>query len=496
MDQPTEISALPPEMLSQILQHLSLADLVKLKSVCKLWNELISSNVKVTGLVVDTIADIRPFWRNTPFKPFDNRQMEVCHAELFFRNRHKPILSRLKYLRLNCGFTFSAKSLELSLINSFSELLRLDINYQLYGYLDVNLEKLEILQIWNNRSASVRLDCPKLRVLLYEAEGAGLLHVARPSVVELTTGMYGYELAENFENLEILKCSSEPKFLSERTLTMLPKLKRLYYDGSLFILGCWYSGLAGVRELLERFIASKNVLKRTDLQFYLGGVRLTDNLNEIDFGVRQEDGTIEIVSDEYFYIRNYDRLQDGPLEFVYEANYSSLMSATDQVPADYFDRFPNIEAITADRRVGNQEHFLWYLQNLKGKICQLTLENSALDQSFYDSLPAFCSPYNFMQISEDQELNYGFLGEFEYLENTNISQELTLESARSLVYSHAHLKEFAKLEFRLNGQHLHVHCNIIGYTRTGFTLYIDRKTAHNAERLDEIIEWIESNVFV
>ena len=53
MDHPTDINSLPPEMLVQILQHLSLSELCEKRSVCKLWNELIASNVKVANLVVD-----------------------------------------------------------------------------------------------------------------------------------------------------------------------------------------------------------------------------------------------------------------------------------------------------------------------------------------------------------------------------------------------------------------------------------------------------------
>ena len=77
MDRPIEIGALPPEILVQILSHLDLSDLVKLKSVCKLWNELITFNVKVTGLIVDTVAHQRRFWYPTINKPFDNRHMEI-----------------------------------------------------------------------------------------------------------------------------------------------------------------------------------------------------------------------------------------------------------------------------------------------------------------------------------------------------------------------------------------------------------------------------------
>ena len=162
MNQPTEISALPPEMLVQILNHLGLAHLIKLKSVCKLWNELISLSVKVTELVVDTIADIRRFWYRTPTKPFDNRHMVVCHLNLFLSNCEKPILSSLKYLRLNPGLNWH----NVKAINSFDELLRLDINCQLCGYLEVTLPKLETINIWKNLSGFVRLDCPKIKTML------------------------------------------------------------------------------------------------------------------------------------------------------------------------------------------------------------------------------------------------------------------------------------------------------------------------------------------
>lgn len=485
MDQPTEISALPPEMLTQILQHLALADLIKLKSVCKLWNELISSNVKVTGLVVDTVMDIRHrFWYSSPNKPFDYRQMPICNLDLFLRNRDKPILSQLKFLRLNPGI---GRQPDLSWINSFSKLLRLDFNFQPSGYLEVNLEKLEILKIWNNREGFVRVDCPKLRVLLYEQDPAGCIEIVQPkSIVELNTITYNYHLTA-FENLEVLKCGT-PHMLNELILTRLPKLKKVYYDS-------WYGDRE--REHLKRFFAIKNELKRADLQIFLSNIPVTTTMDEIDFGVTQEDGTIDDYDFEHFIMRNYERLQDDPFSSVCEVNYSRLMSATDQLPTDYFERFPNIEGIIVDRPVENPEHFLWYLQNLKGEICQLMLKNSGLDQSFYDSLPTFCSPYRFCEFSEGEqsELNYRFLAEFEYLQNATVG-ELTLESARSLLDSHANLKHFFELQFHFNGQSLRLSSNKTSNTKTGFTLLIHSKIVHHAERLDELIEWMKSNVFV
>lgn len=483
MDRPTEIGDLPPEVLQAILEYLSLRELCEKKSVCKLWNELISSNVRVNSLVVDTI---RHFWYSSARKLFDNRHMEICHESLFFKNLEKPILSQLKYLRLNPGMD----QCNLQRINSFSELRRLDINHQLCGYLEIKLAKLNTLKIWNNRSGLVRVECPKLLYLLYEECGAGHLEMAYPtSVVDLSTAMYDYKIS-SFTNLETLRSNGWHYAITATTLTMLPKLKRLYYHK-------WYRGFERLRPVLEQFIASKNALKRNDLQFYLCGVQLTDNLDEIDFGVPQENGAIESISDEYFYLRNYGRLQEEPVEFAAEVNYTSLMSvAGERLPADYFDKFPNLEAITADDRVNDQEHFLWFLQNLKSKICKLELENTGLDQTFYDALPAYCSPYD-VQIAESrEELNFSFLSKFEYLVNTLISQELSLDSARSLVDSHANLKHFAELQFRFKGQDLHVHCNIHIYTRMSFVLRVDEANRYESKNLDEIIGWMNSNVLV
>lgn len=492
MDRPTEISDLPPEMLQAILEYLSLAELCEKRSVCKLWNELISSNVKVNSLVVDTFVKTRRFWYNSHRKPFDNRHMEICHETLFFKNLEKPILSQLKFLRLNPGMGQSQRKLQR--INSFPELRRLDINYRLDSYLEIKLPKLETLKIWNNRSGLVRADCPKLLYLLYEEEGAGHLEMVHPtSVVDLSTGMYGYKISY-FTNVETLRTNGWHYAINEKTLTMMPKLKRIYYQK-------WYRGFERLRPVLEQFIATKNALKRNDLQFYLCGVLLCDNLDEIDFGAPQENDADDGISDEYFFLRNYGRLQEESLELVTAVNYTSLMSvAGERLPTDYFDKFPNIEVITADGPV-NQEQFLWFLQNLKSPICKLELENTGLDQTFYDALPAFCSLYEIEIVESREELNFDFLSKFEYLVNTSVnnrtsSQELSLDSARSLVGSHTNLKHFGELYFRFKGQHMHVHCNIHYYTRYSFALWVDGASRYESKSLDELIEWMNSNVFV
>ena len=486
MNQPIEIDALPLEILVKILKQVGLADLVKLKAVCKLWNELISVEVKMASIVVDTTG----FWYVRRHKPLDIRQMAVCPMNLFLRNTKKPILSRLKYLRLNSAIPEN----DFSSINSLNELLRLDINYQLWDYLKVSLPKLETLKLSDIRRAFVRLDCPKLKKLICEESEGGHLEMAHPeSIVELTTAMCDWKIF-SFKNLEILKCNEDLHTLDRQALAMFPKLKRVYYEHSLKRLSNWYSGFTRVRQILECFIANRKALQRTNLQFYLSGLRLDDNLDNIDFGIRQEDGTIKLMSNEYFYIRNYDRLQADPLEFVREMNYTNLMSVTNQLPTNYFDKFPKVEMITANKRVNSREHFLWYLQNLRSKICYLKFKNTGLNQTFYDSLPAFCSPCE-IQIDESQEeLNYNFLSGFGDLKRTVITQELSLKSAKTLLDAHQNF-DLCGVEFRFKGKHMWVHCNTY-QKMTNFVIYIDGNTAHESECLTEIFEWIKSNVFV
>ena len=57
------INHLPPEMVIHLLQHLSLSELIEKKRVCKLWNELISTHLKITRLVVDSDPRKKdPWW--------------------------------------------------------------------------------------------------------------------------------------------------------------------------------------------------------------------------------------------------------------------------------------------------------------------------------------------------------------------------------------------------------------------------------------------------
>ena len=115
------IDHLPPEILRYLLGFLSLSELIEKKLVCKLWNELISSQLKVTRLAVERYARKKERWWYVS-QPVDE-YLEVCHPHLFAAQLHRPILANLKHLRIE------SDDFEPNHLNAFAQLVHLEVYY-------------------------------------------------------------------------------------------------------------------------------------------------------------------------------------------------------------------------------------------------------------------------------------------------------------------------------------------------------------------------------
>lgn len=82
------IADLPGEIISEILKHLPPKELIEKALVCKLWNELIASGIKLKRLTVDscTCNSCKSKWRNSSRRIHLLR--EFCHENLFILLLH------------------------------------------------------------------------------------------------------------------------------------------------------------------------------------------------------------------------------------------------------------------------------------------------------------------------------------------------------------------------------------------------------------------------
>ena len=121
-------------MPRRVLSHLCLADLIRCKQVCKDWNALVLTGIKLTSLVVTRKRDNRVRWHlaNRPVADF-----ELCEPKLFLAQRNQPILLSLKRLKIDCEID----EFDQNDLNLFTNLLCLEVIQDVTSYLCLALPK-------------------------------------------------------------------------------------------------------------------------------------------------------------------------------------------------------------------------------------------------------------------------------------------------------------------------------------------------------------------
>lgn len=493
----TTTADLPPEILCKLFKHLRLSDLLKLKSVCKFWNQLISYNVKVARLLVDADLEIAERWCH-PNRPF--AEPELCEPDLFVTHCKRPILSQLKCLKLDNRREYGNKlhCFPAIKLNCFRLLEQLEINYLPCEPVKLTFPNLRILSLnWRNSKIDVELDCPKLSVLQYgERDDKDLLRVKQPETIRVLQNedtfcpMVGTKLIR-FKNLEVIKYRMRgPDFLDRLTLQNLKQLKEIHYD----LIDLEENSDQTIRALKE-FLGHRRALGRSKLVVFFVGLQIgKDDLSDIDLGsvVRNEKN---LISYEKLHMKHYDRLQEE-LAFVYEVDYSALISLVGVLPKDYFRRFSDLRWVKATCPV-NEANFLEFIKQCYN-LEHFAIHNCDLSQQFFDQLGRLCSFTNFY-LSEDEErrrtetqLEFSFIGKFTRLFHMAVEKDLSLNSLRTLLTSLGKLELLMmnnELLFSFRGTHFEFWKN---NRANKFCLAAKKKTLLATETPDEIIEQFEN----
>ena len=459
------IHDLPPEMLCVVFEHLGPGDLFEKKSVCKLWNELISK-VKIERLSLDADMVVKELWHHTN-RPC--RESELCHPNLFVVHHKKPVFLNLKYLKL-CYRVWNKKLRDFNLneLNTFSQLLQLELDYYRDESLYLSLPNLQVLSLnWPTTYCRTEVNCPKLRVFQNrENAESSMLRVHHPDIIRVLGTATAARLAQ-FENLECLKYRHyDVRFFAKSILMDLKKLKEIYYD---FSLECFNDRQADGEEeqddyheaiqALQELMRQKSFL-RSNLQVYFCGLRLVkEDLSDIDFMVKIRNGKT-FLSNEPVYIRHYDRLQ-AKMEFVREVNYSVLLKTVNVLPVDYFSRFCHLCRVTATCPL-DEQHFLKFLKKIF-RLDWLQIYDTNLSQGFFDSLAEFnllnrfCLSKSHREAAvEDREvqLNFDFISHFDQLAVIQIDYSLSPTSLRTFIASFRNLRRafFNEWPFKFKGK--------------------------------------------
>ena len=468
------ISDLPPEMLCQVLRNLSLRELIDNKLVCKLWNELISSHLKVTRLVVDQYGRQKDRWWHVS-RPV-NEYLELCRPRLFVVQLHRLILANLRHLRIKVFNELD--DFDLNDLNVFVQLVHLEVDYVIRRpdtRIDWNLPQLKILKFlfWGTneekRMTQISIDCPKLKALSCDIEENDFFDVKSPETITTFHGcLYGTHLAK-FKNIEVYQCRAELRFVDDALMKRLPAAKELRIEGDLggfyYQLNLEVEGLDDLRRFLKRLLSNRRKVVRPDLRLFFGGIEITDEalVDRLDLRMVEHFDNFPKLSDEHFYFGDYPadgkpNLQEE-LTYVEHVHYSILMSLMDDLPRDYFlndyfERFWNLKIIYTKGEIQDPDHFAFFIAQLE-HLQYLGLIEPGLFQDWYDRLPTICSLQNFDLREKDEiELNFDFLALFEpHVELVNIFRDMALQSARSLpnLIKSFHTWYVRKFRFKFRG---------------------------------------------
>ena len=436
------IEDLPPEMIGELFEYLSLKDLAACSLINKRWHS-IYSNFKLHSLVA-TDWDDAFRWYNT------NQTVEekcICSLAMFSRLVEKPLLSNLKHLAIS----MYGPEIELNQLNRFQQLVHLEITVTCLNQTEVhlNLPNLKVL-VFHYRSlyCVLSIDSPLLSTLVYSGidKDMNRFKVKHPEIIrKLETHMVAEKLAP-FESVECL-VTGEFEAINKATLLALPRLRELRYT-----LDIWYFfkleeriGTADrVKRTLSEFLNEAKKLRGSDFRFTFVGLQLTNvNVDQIDFGVQVKEGK-ETVSNECFYMKNYHLIELGALDFVGHIDYIRLLNhVTGEFPRFFSQKFTGIVEVAATAKVPDPDHFVWFLKSLRSPR-DLFLEKTGLSQEFFNKLPALASSLTRLTLNGghcENELNLDFIGRLSRLSSLKIETVFSLESLPLLIRWLGRLKE-------------------------------------------------------
>ena len=476
----THIDDLPPEMISELFEYLSLKDLAACSLVNKCWYSVYAA-FKVHSLAAIDNADeqwccghhIRWHHPNQKF-----REEQQCPTPMFRFLMEKPMFSNLKKLALGVGSKFT---FDLNQLNRFQQLVHLEMSINDFHEIRVhlNLPKLKVLAFHRgNYYYALSLDCPLLSTLLYvvEREYVNLLQVKNPETIrKLETDMVDPEWLARFKNVE---CLVTRKFeaISKATLLSLPKLNELHLNKDIeqvFSIEA-PNGIGAADRLkrtLRKFLDEAKKLRGGDFRFRFSGLQLANvNVDQIDFGVRvNEEFRTESLHNEYVYMKYYHLIEPGAIDFVHNVHYTLLLyhlhchrllsGVTGEFPRCFSQKFTDIEHVRATGEVADVDHFLSFLKSLRS-LRGLVLEQTGLGQAFYNQLPALTNPLRKLFLMDGHcekglDLNFEFLCKFSHLSMLNINPFLSLESLLSFARCLGRLEECG-FGVRLMEQHFRV----------------------------------------
>lgn len=435
---------------------------MRCRQVCTLWKRE-GDRIKVEELIAydattEKAANERLHWFHwNKFFKYENAtglscllssnfsfQLDVNLKRLHLNNRHSTLVAN-RFTRFLVKLKL-LQHLELLLGEPYLELGPLLLP-------ELEILKLEVHGIFGE---DVVLTSAKLRRVC--CDNMRFLVLTHPeTVTHLTTDSYGSQM-HALKNLEYLQCNRFHSIPQDLLLSH-PSLRELNANDIDCLRSEEYTRES--RDTLLYIMKQKLTQRRADFQLYVQGVLITDRkqLETFDFDLKNT----------RLQMQAYQSLATD-LSFCHYVNYSDLLDSVDQIPADYFRRFFNIQQV-AVRKPVNQPHFTWFLRNLND-VRSLDLVDASLSQSFYDRLPDLCSDLTDLRVHENPDISLNLDSILKLRNLQKFAACLKLETPYDLITeSFKTLNELLEFNFKIGTDELAVWKAYpevpIGFTKPG-----------------------------
>lgn len=358
------LDSLPDLARSCLFQYLHLVDIINLMLASKYFY----GSYKIEELsIIDN--DSYNYKNNWPLTSKSTKLKDhIGLSNLGLLSNPKINLFDLRYLRIRT-FKDYHPLFTLELINKFTKLQNLDLNYI------KTTSSCNILQLPNLRTLSIQLELNELDKLVIDTPNLyNLIMASRYDKIELKYPLSVKYLKSGYEegifkfiNLECLELDSFDDLDSD-DLLKFNKLKKIkFYKDRL-------NDLSILKELFR--------LKKNDLEMVLNGVKIKEiiKLEEFEEFDAFEDHRLK------FQLMNYGELEDN-LHFEYEMDYNELLSfLPNNRITTLFEKYTNIQIIKIFEEIQDEDQLINFIKRCN-ILYELRIYGSLVSQEFYNRLP-------------------------------------------------------------------------------------------------------------
>lgn len=406
-----KFNSLPPEIRLEIFSFLTVSEVMRVRRVCKQWNDLLNSQIKFKRLFC---VQTRPGGES-----YLKSGLSFESARIFLdRTSNDSKFSRVKYLMVSLCPNYDELKDVFGLLNTFKFLNeavvdcyvadrdRSEIQDQTFVLSLDRLEKVAIFFTGETivSKVSVVFDLPKLSILvLDEFKSITIGHPKRLRTLAVANLFQGLDYTQLTGLTRLYADEQDRQSITASFLENLPALLELHLDAY------YLHNEKLLLDLLEPIACGKPSLR---ILFYGFEISQTD----LATGLPDSYGLSGLNEDAAsFIIRNRHRSIDNN-QFVTSIQYN-LISALDdnELFGVFLQKFPKIRQLNVIGNVpsSDTDRLLKFIN--KFKLEQLSFVNTGLPAAFFKKLAKNCSP-NIRQLEIEKDASMNILsGDFDFV---------------------------------------------------------------------------------